>query len=92
MTVTIELSEEQAAALQARAADEGVSLEVWVQRLAEQYAQQATPRSESGTDLPIWEKIVALTKDLPDEVVDKLPRDGASEHDHYLYGVPKRNR
>jgi len=28
---------------------------------------------------------------LPDEVFERLPKDGASEHDHYLYGAPKRH-
>jgi hypothetical protein len=29
---------------------------------------------------------------LPDDVFEHLPTDGASEHDHYLYGLPRRNR
>jgi antitoxin component of MazEF toxin-antitoxin module len=36
------------------------------------------------------ERIVALARDLPPEVLDRLPTDGASQHDHYLYGTPKR--
>jgi len=36
------------------------------------------------------ERIVALTRDLPPEALDKMPVDGASQHDHYLYGTPKR--
>lgn len=39
---------------------------------------------------PIWEKILDLVKDVPPEELDKLPRDGASQHDHYIYGTPKR--
>jgi hypothetical protein len=30
--------------------------------------------------------------DVPQEVFAALPADGASEHDHYLYGTPKRNK
>lgn len=30
-------------------------------------------------------------KDVPEEVWERMPTDGASEHDHYLYGWPKRN-
>jgi antitoxin component of MazEF toxin-antitoxin module len=40
--------------------------------------------------LPIWERIAALTADAPREELAKLPIDGASQHDHYLYGTPKR--
>ena len=38
---------------------------------------------------PIWERIAAMTADIPPEELDKLPRDGASQHDHYIYGTPK---
>ena len=39
---------------------------------------------------PIWEEILDLVKDVPPEELDKLPTDGASQHDHYIYGTPKR--
>ena len=40
---------------------------------------------------PIWEQIIALTADAPLEELAKPPIDGASQHDHYLYGTPKRS-
>jgi antitoxin component of MazEF toxin-antitoxin module len=36
------------------------------------------------------ERIVARARALPPEVLDKMPTDGASQHDHYIYGTPKR--
>jgi predicted DNA-binding antitoxin AbrB/MazE fold protein len=36
------------------------------------------------------ERIAALARNLPAEVVDAWPTDGASQHDHYLYGTRKR--
>jgi hypothetical protein len=39
----------------------------------------------------ICEVIAENMRDVPAEEFAKLPRDGASEHDHYLYGSPKRN-
>jgi predicted DNA-binding antitoxin AbrB/MazE fold protein len=36
------------------------------------------------------ERIVARAHALPPEVLDRLPADGASQHDHYIYGTPKR--
>jgi Arc/MetJ-type ribon-helix-helix transcriptional regulator len=39
---------------------------------------------------PIWERIQDLTADVPDEAWDKLPADLAEQHDHYIYGTPKR--
>jgi hypothetical protein len=35
------------------------------------------------------ERIVARAQALPPNVLDALPDDLASQHDHYLYGTPK---
>lgn len=35
-----------------------------------------------------WTVFTALHTLLPDEVFERLPKNGASEHDHYLYGAP----
>lgn len=89
MTITIQLSDEQAAALQARAADEGLSVDAWLQKLAEQYAQGGRS-PEQATARPVWEIFSEKMKSVPAEVFGVLPQDGASQHDHYLYGSPKR--
>lgn len=39
---------------------------------------------------PIWERAAELRKSIPAEEWDKVPVDGASQHDHYIYGTPKR--
>ena len=39
---------------------------------------------------PIWEVFEEITASIPEEEWAKLPVDGAEQHDHYLYGVPKR--
>ena len=39
---------------------------------------------------PIWEKIADIMKDAPREELAKLPKDLAKNHDHYLYGTPKK--
>jgi hypothetical protein len=39
---------------------------------------------------PIWERIQEIAAEIPREEWDKLPHDGAEQHDHYLYGAPKR--
>jgi hypothetical protein len=93
VTVTIQLSDEQAAVLQAQAAQEGLTVDAWLQRMAEQYALAPPPSSTSLPDQrPIWEIIAERMKTVPAEVFERLPQDGASEHDHYLYGSPKRNQ
>lgn len=45
---------------------------------------------EKEMPLTIWQKIRARAKNIPDEVWDEMPSDGAEQHDHYLYGVPKK--
>lgn len=92
MTFTIRLSDEQAAALQAQAAEEGLSVEAWLQRLAEQQAQLRSLATNQPCDRPVWEIISERMKSLPPDVLDCLPHDAASEHDHYLYGAPKRSQ
>ena len=39
---------------------------------------------------PIWERIAELGESLPEEEQAKLPTDLAAQHDHYIYGTPKR--
>ncbi len=47
-------------------------------------------QSQNRTPKPIWDKISDIMKDLPKSELDKLPLDGAEQHDHYIYGIPKR--
>jgi hypothetical protein len=39
---------------------------------------------------PLGQMIADLVKDISDEEMAKLPRDGAANHDHYIYGTPKQ--
>ena len=62
---------------------------------AEQYAGRALEhflKSGSGPRRHISEVIRENMRDIPAEVLAQLPSDGASEHDHYIYGLPKRNQ
>jgi hypothetical protein len=38
----------------------------------------------------IWEIAQELFSDIPEEDLARLPVDGAAQHDHYIYGLPKR--
>jgi hypothetical protein len=46
-------------------------------------------RAEGSPEPTIWEKLVALAEEVESIPCD-LPADLAINHDHYLYGVPKR--
>ena len=39
---------------------------------------------------PIWEILTEMSDVIPLEEWEKLPSDGSVNHDHYLYGAPKR--
>src|SRR2546426_7936193 len=51
-------------------------------------AQHPTTPPDQMTK-PLWEVAAELLKDVPQEVLDRLPTDGAAQHDHYIYGTPK---
>jgi hypothetical protein len=85
MTLTIKLSDEQATALEAKAAAEGLSVEEWIQKLA-----QPELRSVARPLQHIADIILDNMKDVPPEIMAAMPKDGASQHDHYIYGWPKK--
>lgn len=38
----------------------------------------------------LWREIDEVVASVPEDAWDELPADGAANHDHYLYGAPKR--
>lgn len=93
MTLTVELPEDVAEAVKARAAIEGVSVEDWLQALATRHVKPAADQ-EQRRPRPrrrISEVIAEIVADVPSEELAKLPTDGATQVDHYVYGLPKRS-
>jgi hypothetical protein len=90
MTV-IELPDEQAAVLKATAAAQGLTLEAWLKKLADENAG-VPGRSQpvAGPRRHIAEVIRERMSKVPPEIMATMPEDGASQHDHYIYGFPKR--
>jgi plasmid stability protein len=84
MTLTIDLPEDEITRLNARASAEGVSAEQCARQLLRQALESTSARR------PLSARIREIWADMPDDVRAKLPDDGASQHDHYIYGVPKR--
>jgi predicted DNA-binding antitoxin AbrB/MazE fold protein len=48
------------------------------------------PVSARESPPALVERLLTIANSVPDEVVRAWPTDGASQHDHYLYGTPKR--
>lgn len=90
MTMTLDLKPEVQASLLAEAERNGMTVEGLAEMVLRRHVE-ATQVPADTECRPIWDVITDLTKDVPDEVFDRLPRDGASQVDHYIYGVPKRN-
>ncbi len=63
-----------------------------VLRLKQEQAQQpaASPTEAALKHKPIWEVIEEENRSIPPEVWDTLPADLSEQHDHYIYGTPKR--
>ncbi len=40
---------------------------------------------------PIWEIIQEIGNQAPPGTWDDVPTDGSVNHDHYLYGAPRKN-
>lgn len=50
--------------------------------------EQPLPRNNVR---PIWEIIEEISSQAPPGTWDGVPTDGSLNHDHYLYGAPKKN-
>jgi hypothetical protein len=90
MNLNVEIPDKLAPALKAKADERGMS--------ASNYASQVLERDLRSTEVqamptkaPLWEVITERMKNVPDEVFEHLPEDGASQIDHYIYGLPKRD-
>jgi plasmid stability protein len=92
MTLILELPDRKEAALKARAQARGVSAEEYASHVLDHDLEDEDGPNEDKRDMrPISQVIAEIMADTPSEELAKLPKDGASEHDHYLYGWPKRN-
>lgn len=93
MTITLPLQPQEEAKLVALARAKGVSTDALVREALDKILADAPLASSEPTNpRAIWEEILDQMRDVPPEEFARLPTDGASEHDHYLYGQPKRNR
>jgi hypothetical protein len=81
----IELPDEQAAALKAKAAAEGLPL-----RRGFGNSPMNRNSRPSRPHRHIADVIVENMRNVPPEIMATMLTDGASQHDHYIYGWHKR--
>ena len=101
MTVRFELRSEAEEILKARAAAAGMSVDQYAKGLLERELGAETPQEMSrehpgatpipGSLLDVTNMILERFRNLPGEPFDPPRPDGASQHDHYIYGTPKRD-
>jgi hypothetical protein len=94
MTITLPLHPLEEARLLARSEETGLAPDVIVREALDK-ALSLDPvatkiRAPQVETRPIWEVILETMADVPESELARLPRDGASEVDHYLYGHPRR--
>ena len=86
MTVRIDLPSEAENRLRARAEAAGMSVEELLKTLLERELEDGSTSAQTAR-----EDLLGPIAKLPSEAFENLPTDGASQHDHYIYGVPKRD-
>jgi plasmid stability protein len=93
MTLILELPDNKEAALKARAQAQGVSAEQYAETVLNRDLEEAPAGSAAAAPRRhISEVIREIWSDLPADARALLPADGASQVDHYVYGVPKRDQ
>ena len=94
MTITLPLQPQEEARLLAVARAKGVSADDLLREALNRVLadSSALPESPKAAARPIWEVMLDNIEGISPEEFAKLPKDGASEHDHYLYGHPKRDQ
>jgi len=91
MILTLELNDNKEAALQARARAHGVSAEQFVQKILERELERQENPAAGSARRRISQRIAEIMADVPPEEFARLPKDGARQVDHYVYGLPKRD-
>jgi Arc/MetJ-type ribon-helix-helix transcriptional regulator len=67
------------------------SADEMIAKLVREYNQRTQQHiAPAPPHKPIWEEFEEIAASIPDEEWAKLPVDGAEQHDHYIYGTPKR--
>ncbi len=57
-----------------------------------EFIEEKISSAEKKDTRPIWEVITEISSQIPEEEWAKLPSDGSINHDHYLYGSPKKEK
>jgi plasmid stability protein len=90
MTLKIDLPDEKTAALTAKARSLGLSAEQYARQILEHDLASEVDASGVQPLRTAADIVLSCMSDVPPEIMATMPKDGASQHDHYIYGWPKR--
>jgi hypothetical protein len=98
MTLILELPPEKEAVWKAEAQAHGLTIEQWLEQLAERSGSSSSRQDATAEDAtssappcrPLSARIREIWADLPEEARAEYPEGGAHQIDHHVYGLPKR--
>ena len=91
--MTIELAPDLEQLVRDKAAESGMDMSGYVAKVLRESLAANSARQTKGRRKPISERFEEIRAQAPadvQQVLDELPSDFAAEHDHYLYGAPKK--
>jgi molybdopterin-guanine dinucleotide biosynthesis protein len=89
MTITLPLKPQEEASLIATAQAKGLTVDAFVREELDRILVGKQPAGDRPLQTAA-DIVLEWMSDAPAEDMAKMPRDGASQHDHYIYGWPKR--
>lgn len=60
-----------------------------IKQAIQSYWHQQEEETSKTTAQSLLELFENITADMTETEINNLPRDGAQQHDHYIYGIPK---
>lgn len=98
----IEFTPEQKGFLESLSRETGTPVSALIDKALDKLREERDAQSQSAVNgtaeaappqaprKPIWQQFAEAFQDVPAEELARLPVDGAAQHDHYIYGLPKR--
>ena len=90
MDLLVKLPDTKEVTITAKARAPGKSAEEFAARILDRELDVPLA-TMAGAQKSLAEKVREISSDVAPEAWNAMPTDGASEHDHYIYGLPKRN-
>lgn len=89
MTITLPLKPQEEASLIAMAQAKGLTVDAFVREELDRILAGQLPAGDRPLQTAA-DIVLECMRDAPAEDMARMPHDGASQHDHYIYGWPKR--